>query len=95
VELASKEIELDTERQGHQTLERALRAQVIGAKQRRDDAMDTLHESSGKSNRLEKECEGISSSYMIYFVLSFIFLFFICLTFSNCLDQSSIEISSS
>jgi hypothetical protein len=49
-ELASKEVELDTERQGHQTSERALRAQVIKVEQRRDDAMATLRESSIKSN---------------------------------------------
>jgi hypothetical protein len=36
--LASKEVELDTERQGCQTFERALRAQVIEVEQRRDDA---------------------------------------------------------
>jgi hypothetical protein len=49
-ELASKEVELDTERQGHQTSERALRAQVIEVEQRRDDAMAALRESSRKSD---------------------------------------------
>jgi hypothetical protein len=57
--------------------------------------MAGLRESCGKSDRLEKECEGISSSYMICFLLSFISLFFICLTFSNYLDQPSVEISRS
>jgi hypothetical protein len=88
-------VELDTKRQGRQTLERALHAQVIEVEQRRDDAMAALRESSEKSDGLEKECEGILSSYMICFLLSFISLFFICLTFSNCLDQPSIEISRS
>jgi hypothetical protein len=54
--------------------------------------MDALRESSRKSDSL-KECEGILSSYMICFLSSFISLFFICLTFSNYLDQPSIEIS--
>jgi hypothetical protein len=57
--------------------------------------MATLRESSGKSDKLEKECEGILSSYMFYFLLSLTSLFFICLIFSNCLDQPSIEISRS
>jgi hypothetical protein len=57
--------------------------------------MDALRESSEKSNSLKKECEGIMSSYMICFLLSLISLFFICLIFSNCLDQPSIEISRS
>jgi hypothetical protein len=57
--------------------------------------MAALQESSRKSDRLEKECEGIPSSYILYFLLSLISLFFICLTFSNCLDQPSVEISRS
>jgi hypothetical protein len=60
VELASKEVELDTKRQGRQTSKRALRAQVIEAEQRKDDAMATLQESFGRSNSLKKGCEGIS-----------------------------------
>jgi hypothetical protein len=88
-------VELDAECQGHQTSEMVLRMQVIEAKQRRDNAMVALQESSEKSDRLEKECEGILSSYILYFLLSLISLFFICLTFSNCLDQPSVEISKS
>jgi hypothetical protein len=45
-----------------------------------------LQESSRKSDRLKKECEGILSPYMLYFLLSLISLFFIFMTFSNCLD---------
>jgi hypothetical protein len=56
--------------------------------------MATLRESSKKSDSL-KECEGILSSYMLCFLLSLISLFFICLIFSNCLDQPSVEISRS
>jgi Flp pilus assembly protein TadB len=95
VKLANKVVELNTERQRCHTSKRALHAQVIEAEQRRDDVVDTLRESSKKSNRLEKECEGILSSYMICFLLSFTSLFFICLTFSNWLDQPSVEISKS
>jgi hypothetical protein len=85
-ELANKEVELDIEHQGRQTSEMALRAQIIEVGQRRDDAMAILQELSRKSNMLEKECEGITSSYMLCFLLSLIFLFFIYLTFSYCFD---------
>jgi hypothetical protein len=85
-ELASKEVELDSEHQGCQTSERALRVQVIEAEQRRDDAMAVLRELFGKSDSLNKECEGIPSTYMFCFLSSLISLFFICLIFSNCLD---------
>jgi hypothetical protein len=86
---------LDTKRQGRQSSERALRAQVIEAEQRRDDAMATLQELSRKFDSLKKECEGIPSSYKLCFLFSLISLFFICLIFSNCLDQPSVEISRS
>jgi uncharacterized coiled-coil DUF342 family protein len=95
VKLANKVVELDIERQGRQTSERALHAQVNEVEQRRDDVVATLRESSEKSDMLKKECEGILSSYMICFLLSFTSLFFICLTFSNWLDQPSVEISKS
>jgi hypothetical protein len=42
VQLASKEVELDSERQGRQDSERALRVQVIEAEQRRGEAMAAL-----------------------------------------------------
>jgi hypothetical protein len=57
--------------------------------------MAALQELSRKSNMLEKKCEGIPSSYMLYFLLFLISLFFICLTFSYCLDQPSVEINRS
>jgi hypothetical protein len=60
--LASKEVELDSERQGRQDYERALRVQIIEAEQRRDEAMAALRESSGKCEGL-KECEGTLSSF--------------------------------
>jgi hypothetical protein len=61
--LASKEVELDSERQGRQDSERALRVQIIEAEQRRDEAMAALRESSGKCEGLKKECEGTLSSF--------------------------------
>jgi hypothetical protein len=64
-QLASKEVELDSERQGHQDSEMALRAQIIEAEQRRDEAMAALRESSGKYEGL-KECEGTSSSFCFF-----------------------------
>jgi hypothetical protein len=69
-QLASKELELDSERQGHQNSERALCTQVIEAEQRRDEAMTALRESSGKSKGL-KECEGMPSSYGLFPFISF------------------------
>jgi tRNA(Met) C34 N-acetyltransferase TmcA len=71
-QLASKELELDSERQGHQNSERALCAQVIEAEQWRDEAMTALRESSGKSKGLKKECEDILSSYALFPFISFI-----------------------
>jgi hypothetical protein len=76
-QLASKEVELDSEHQGCQNSERALRTQVIEVEQRRDEAMATLRESSGKSKGLKKECEGIPSSYALF---SF-YLLFLCSSF--------------
>jgi hypothetical protein len=92
-ELASKDVELDAECQGHQTSEDSLRAQIGELEQRKEDALAALREVSEKFDRLEKECEGDPSSYMLCFLLSLISLFFVYLTFSYCLDQPSIEIS--
>jgi hypothetical protein len=72
VQLASKEVELDFEHQGRQDSERAIRAQVIEAEQRRDKAIATLWESSGKSKGLKK-CEGIPSSYALFSFISYLY----------------------
>jgi hypothetical protein len=64
-QLASKEVELDYERQGRQDSERALHAQIIEAEQRRDEAMAALQESSKKCEGL-KECEGTPSSFCFF-----------------------------
>jgi hypothetical protein len=70
-QLASKEVELDSERQGCQDFKRALRVQIIEAEQRRDEAMAALPESSRKCEGLKKECEGTSSSFS-FFASSFL-----------------------
>jgi hypothetical protein len=73
-QLASKDVELDSEHQGHQDSERAFRTQIIEAEQRRDEAMAALQESSGKCEGL-KECEGTSSSFLfLCFFISIILL---------------------
>jgi hypothetical protein len=72
-ELASKDVELDVERQRCHTSEEALLAQIGESEKRKEDALDALREVYEKSNKLEKECEGISSSYMLCFLLSFYF----------------------
>jgi hypothetical protein len=74
VQLASKEVELDSERQGRQDSERVLRTQIIEVEQRRDEAVATLQESSGKCEGLKKECEGTLSFLFLCFFL-YIILF--------------------
>jgi hypothetical protein len=77
-ELASKEAELDSERQGRQNSERVLRAQVIEAEQRRDDAMVALQESSRKFDSLKKECEGIPSSiFDLFSLISYFYVLYL------------------
>jgi hypothetical protein len=63
--LASKEVELDSERQGHLDSERVLRMQIIEAEQRRDEAMAALRDSSRKCEGL-KECEGTLSFFCFF-----------------------------
>jgi hypothetical protein len=71
--LASKEVELDSKQQGRQDSERVLRAQIIEAKQRRDEAMAALRDSSRKCEGVKKECEGTLSSFLfICFFISLI-----------------------
>jgi hypothetical protein len=68
-------VELDSEHQGRQDSERALRAQVIEVEQRRDEAMAALQESSEKSEGLKKECEGTLSSFLFLCFFISIILF--------------------
>jgi hypothetical protein len=58
-QLASKEVELDYERQRRQDSESVLRAQIIEVEQRRDETMVALQDSSGK-------CKGTSSSFCLF-----------------------------
>jgi hypothetical protein len=74
-QLASKEVELDYERQGHQDSERVLRAEIIEAEQRWDEAIATLQDSSGKCEGLKKECEGTPSSFLFLCFFISIILF--------------------
>jgi hypothetical protein len=73
-QLASKEVELDSERQGCQDSERVLRAQIIEVEQRRDEVVVALRESSGKCEGL-KECEGTLSSFLFLCSILSIILF--------------------
>jgi hypothetical protein len=70
-------VELDSEHQGHQDSKRVLRAQIIEAVQRRDEAMAALWDSSGKCEGLKKECEGTLSSFLfLCFFISIILFWF-------------------
>jgi hypothetical protein len=64
-QLASMEVELDSERQGCQDSKRVLYTQIIEAEQRRDEAMVALRDSSRKCEGL-KECEGTPSSFCLF-----------------------------
>ena len=57
-ELDLCQIEMDTERQTHQKEEKALRARVVEAEKRRDDAVEAM----------KNECNGItgSSCFLLY-----------------------------
>jgi hypothetical protein len=63
-QLASKEVEMDSECQGRQDSERALHTQIMEAEQRRDEVVAALRESFGKCEGLKKEREGTSSSFL-------------------------------
>jgi hypothetical protein len=67
VQLASKEVELDSKRQGHQDSERVLHAQIIEAEQRRDEVVAALQESSSK-------CEGLKNLSFFLFLCFFLYI---------------------
>jgi hypothetical protein len=79
--------EMEAERQTHQREERALHAQVIEAEERRDVV---VQEALKMVEAVKKECDGISSSFML---CSLFFIFFICLIFFYCLDHPFEKIS--
>jgi chromosome segregation ATPase len=64
-ELACKQVELESERQGCLTSKEALRAQIGELEQRKEDALAALKEASGKSDDYKRECEGISSTFCV------------------------------
>jgi inactivated superfamily I helicase len=62
--------EMKTERQTHQRKERALHVQVIEAEKQRDAA---VQEALKKVEAMEKECDGILSSFMLCSIFFLIF----------------------
>jgi hypothetical protein len=72
LELACKQVELELECQGRRTSEEALHAQIGESEQRKEDALATLKEASGKSDDYKRECEGIPSTFCV--LPSFLFV---------------------
>ena len=62
---------METERQTHQKEEKALRARVVEAEERRDAA---VQEALRNVEAMKKECHGIASSFLFPFVFKFAFL---------------------
>ena len=58
-ELASRQAELEAERQGRQVTEGPLRTQIGESEQRKNDAVAALQEASNKSEGFKKDYEGI------------------------------------
>jgi hypothetical protein len=54
MELVLHQDELESERQDHQLVEQALRAQVVEAGKRREDALATVQEASEKAESLKR-----------------------------------------
>jgi hypothetical protein len=65
VELACKQVKLESKRQGPRTSEEALHAQIDESEQRKEDALAALKEASGKSDDYKRECEGILSTFCV------------------------------
>jgi hypothetical protein len=81
---------MEIERQTHQREEKALRAQVIEAEERRKVA---VQDALKKVEAMKKECDGIPSSFILCSLFFLIFCSFFCLTFFYCLDQPFEKIS--
>ena len=62
--------EMETERQTHQREEQALRAWVVEAEERRDDA---VQEALKNVEAMKKECNGMASSFHFLLYLNFLF----------------------
>jgi 1,2-phenylacetyl-CoA epoxidase catalytic subunit len=58
-ELAAKQTELDTVRQGWQVTEAALQAQIAESEKRKEDGLATLKDASKKSDVFKKNYDGI------------------------------------
>jgi chromosome segregation ATPase len=71
-ELACKQVELESERQGRRTSEEDLRAHIGESEQRKEDALAALKEASRKYDDYKRECEGILSTFCV--LPSFLFL---------------------
>ena len=86
-DLASRQAELEVERQGRQVTEGALRAQIGESERRKNDALATLQEASEKSEGFKKDCEGIRDLFIFH-----LFSLFICLsdflTHASCVARS-------
>jgi len=67
--LASKQAELEAERQWRQVTEGAFRAQIGESEQRKNDALAVLQEVSEKSEGFKKDYEGIRDLF-IFFIFS-------------------------
>jgi hypothetical protein len=63
-------VEMEVEHQTHQREEKALRAQVIKAEERRDAV---VHEALKKVEAMKKECDGIPSSFILCSLFFLIF----------------------
>jgi hypothetical protein len=87
-ELASKQAELEVERQGCQVTEGALRAQIGESERRKNDALATLYEASEKSEGFKKDLK-VSKFFFVFHPFSL----FLCL--SDFLTCISCAISSS
>ena len=71
IELDLCRAEMETERQTHQKEEKALRARVVEAEERRDAA---VQEALKNVEAMKKECNGIAGSFLFPFVFKFPFL---------------------
>jgi hypothetical protein len=80
-ELASKQVELEVERQGRQVTKEALRAHVGESEQRKDDALAALKEALERSDCFKKDSEGTRVLFC-FFPSSFL-LFSLYFWFSN------------
>jgi hypothetical protein len=58
-------------------VEQALRAHVVEAGKRRDDAMVAMQEASEKAESLKRECEGTSGSLWTFVRLLYLLLLYL------------------